>query len=309
MARRPTIRDVAELAGVSTATVSYVLNGTPGQTITPSTRERVRRAADSVGYVPHRIARALREGRSPVVVVNVGTMIGGSTAAPLVEGMAAELRRHGHTLLVTAEPSGISAEVIGAVAPRATLDLAVVTMGEEDDDVVSGVAAGDHAGFAFHTVTQLRYLAERGHRRIAFVGPAEQSPFTRARLAHARRAAHELGLPPLEDATIATDADAEERAEAVRHLTETGVTAVAAFSDDVALAVLAGMATLGLRAPHDLAVIGFDEGTAGHLWSPSLTTVRIDGAAYGRRAARVVLGLPVDEWDRAPSQVVVRESA
>ena len=60
-ARRPTIRDVARLAGVSTATVSYVLNGTPGQTITASTRERVRRAADSVGYVPHRIARALRE--------------------------------------------------------------------------------------------------------------------------------------------------------------------------------------------------------------------------------------------------------
>ena len=308
--RRPTIRDVAELAGVSTATVSYVLNGTPGQTITPSTRERVRRAADSLGYVPHRIARALREGRSPVVVLNVGTMIGGSNVAAFVQGMTAELRRHGHTLLVTSEPHGISAEVIDAVAPRATLDLTVVTMGGEEDDVVSGVAAGDHAGFAFHTVTQLRHLAETGHRRIAFVGPVEQTAFTRARLAHAHHAAHELGLPRLEIATIATTAETGERTEAVRQLAQSGeVTAVAAYSDDVALAVLAGMAVLGLRAPRDLAVIGFDEEAAGHLWSPPLTTVRIDGAAYGHRAARVVLGLPVAEWDRAPSQVVVRESA
>lgn len=66
---------------------------------------------------------------------------------------------------------------------------------------------------------------------------------------------------------------------------------------------------MGLRAPQDLAVIGFDQGAAGRLWRPSLTTVRIDGAAYGRRAARVVLGLPVDEWESAPSEVVVRESA
>lgn len=307
--RRPTIRDVADLAGVSTATVSYVLNGTAGQTITPSTRERVRRAADSVGYVPHRIARALREGRSPVVLLNVGAMIGGSTAATFVEGMTAELRRHGHTLLVTSAPRGISADVIDAVAPRATLDLTVVTMGAEDDDVVSGVAEGDHAGFAFHTVAQLRHLAARGHRRIAFVLPDEQSAFTRTRLAHARRAAHELGLRPPVTAEIAPAVDRGQRADAVRNLTDAGdVTAVAAYSDDIALAVLDGMAALGLRAPEDLAVIGFDEGTTGHLWSPSLTTVRIDGVAYGQRAARVVLGLPVAEWDRPPSHVVVRKS-
>lgn len=294
---------------MSTATVSYVLNGTAGQTITPATRERVRRAADSVCYVPHRIARALREGRSPVVVLNVGSMIGGSTVATLVEGMTDELRRHGYTLLVTSEPRGISTEVIDAVAPRATLDLTVVTMGEADEDFVSGVAAGDHAGFAFHTVAQLRHLAERGHRRIAFVVPDERSHFTRTRTAHARRAAHELGLAPLELVELSLDADREGRADAARNLAAAGdVTAAAAYSDDVALAVLDGMSPLGLRAPHDLAVIGFDEGTTGHLWSPSLTTVRIDGAAYGRRAARVVLGLPVGEWDRAPSQVVVRES-
>lgn len=307
--RRPTIRDVAALAGVSTATVSYVLNGTVGQTITPSTRERVRRAADTVGYVPHRIARALRGGRSPVVLLNVGTMIGGSTVATLVEGMTAELRRHGHTLLVTTEPRGISAEVIDAVAPRATLDLTVVTTGGEEDDVVSGVVRGDHVGFAFHTVAQLRHLTERGHTRIAYVGPAEEAPFALTRLAHARSAAHELGLPPLELAVMPTSTDASSRADVVRQLTgRADVTAVAAYDDDVALAVLDGMATLGLRAPRDLAVIGFDEATIGHLWRPSLTTVRIDGAAYGRRAAHVVLGTPAPEWDGPPSQVVVRES-
>ena len=300
---RPRIRDVAALAGVSTATVSYVLNGTEGQTITPRTRERVRRAADQLGYVPHRIARALREGRSPVVLLNVGTMMGGSTVSALVEGMTAELRRHGHTLLVTSEPRGIGADVIDAVAPRATLDLTVVADGTAEDDVVSGVVAGDHAGFAFHTATQLGHLAARGHRRIAFAVPPGAAPFARARADHARRSAPTLGLAQLAVVEVGP-------IETVRRLVEDPtLTAVATYDDDLALAVLSAMAELGARAPHDLAVIGFDEGLAGALWRPGLTTVRIDGAGYGVRAARVALGLPAPEWTAPPSTVVVRESA
>ena len=61
------------------------------------------------------------------------------------------------------------------------------------------------------------------------------------------------------------------------------MTAIAAFDDEVALRVLAGLADLGLSAPDDLAVIGFDDSRFGAAWRPALTTVRIDGRLFGRR--------------------------
>src|SRR4051794_15670343 len=82
-----TIRDVAGAAGVSVATVSYVLNNTAGQTITERTRDRVRTAADALGYVPHSVARALREGMSRIVLLKVGDMLGGRSLNRFIVGM------------------------------------------------------------------------------------------------------------------------------------------------------------------------------------------------------------------------------
>jgi DNA-binding LacI/PurR family transcriptional regulator len=87
------------------------------------------------------------------------------------------------------------------------------------------------------------------------------------------------------------------------------VTAVAAFDDETALRLLSAMADRGLTAPADLAVIGFDDTGHGEFWRPALTTVRIDAEAYGRRAARAVLGLPTGDTPPAPSTVVVRSTA
>ena len=69
---RATMRDVARASGVSPATVSFVMNDTPGQTISPETRTKVRRAAAELGYTAHPIARALREGASRIIVLDLG---------------------------------------------------------------------------------------------------------------------------------------------------------------------------------------------------------------------------------------------
>lgn len=104
--------------------------------------------------------------------------------------------------------------------------------------------------------------------------------------------------------------DPRTRNETVRALAgKTNVTAVAALNDDVALAVLAAMARLGYRTPEDLAVMGFDDEHQGHLWEPTLTTVRIDTAAYGRRAARSAVNAAAQGWTEAPSEIVQRASA
>ena len=78
----------------------------------------------------------------------------------------------------------------------------------------------------------------------------------------------------------------------------------------MALRVLAAMRSLGLAAPADLAVIGFDDNGYGALTSPTLTTVHIDAEAHGRQAARAVLGLDPDPGHSpAPGRVVIRDSA
>ena len=310
---RPTIRDVAAAAQVSVATVSYVLNNTPGQTIRESTRERVREAAARLGYLPHGVARTLREGTARIVLLNTGDVAIGASLASFIRGMGDELRSLGHTLVVTSAADAARADVprdlIEAVSPRAVLDLATLTSGVENDDTVSGTVEGAHVGFAFQNRQQLRFLKERGHRHIAFVTPQGGEMLPRIRRAQAVSAAADLGIG-LQTLDLDLDGDPEGRQRAVEHLAHRSeVTAVAAYDDDVAVAVLSAMADAGLRAPRDLAVIGFDESPMARLWRPALTTFRIDADGYGRRAARVALGLDPGEWRHAPSQVVIRETA
>ncbi|MFK0287451.1 LacI family DNA-binding transcriptional regulator [Streptomyces sp. NPDC090499] len=97
---RVTLTDVAEASGVSRATVSFVLNDDPRQTISTATRERVLAAARDLGYVPHGIARALREGSSRIVVLNVDHGLEGNFSRSYVLGLDEELAAHDHVLLV-----------------------------------------------------------------------------------------------------------------------------------------------------------------------------------------------------------------
>lgn len=86
------------------------------------------------------------------------------------------------------------------------------------------------------------------------------------------------------------------------------MTAIAAFNDDVALRTLTALHDLGLGAPGDLAVIGFDDTEYGALVTPALTTVHIDAESHGRLAARAALGLDSTGLEPVPARVVVRDS-
>ncbi|PUB19835.1 LacI family transcriptional regulator [Promicromonospora sp. AC04] len=340
---RATLKDVARESGVSSATVSFVLNRTSGQTISAATRERVLAAAARLGYTPHRIARALREGTSRTVLLSTGSGPAGHSLESFIDGLETELGEHGYTLLVVRghRAGALPAGLLETIAPRAVLDPvsayapAAADAGDGAGAASDGADAGDGAGgasggagaadragvadweggwahgLAAHSQTQLRYLVEQGHREIAVALP-EGGPYARLaalRLDYARTAAAELGLPEPPVIRLGSDraaAAAELRGMRKKH---PGVSAIAAFNDDVAFLVLGAMADLELEAPADLAVIGFDESRYGALWRPALTTVRIDAAAYGRRAARGAIGLELGEWPSSPSRVVRRESA
>src|SRR6476620_6496409 len=120
--RRITSADVARRAGVSRATVSYVLNNTSGQSISPATRDRVLEAAAGLGYAPSAAARALRTGRSDVVLCLLPDWPIGVVLGRLLESMSMELARAGLTML-THPGNGDDpvSHVLSAVTPAAVL--------------------------------------------------------------------------------------------------------------------------------------------------------------------------------------------
>jgi DNA-binding LacI/PurR family transcriptional regulator len=303
---RATLNDVAAASGVSRATASFVLRDSPGQSISAATRERVRAAAEALGYVPNGLARALREGTSRIVLLTIDAGLEGHYARTYIQGLDAELAVHEHVLLVRYSADVPTRSVLDTVVPRAVLRFGEPYLtGRELDD--SG--GGWRDGLAAHVTAQVGYLAGRGHTRMALGLPARDTPLRAVRQKFADQAAAALGLPPLVPFTIPADITeaADCRSELVALAGE--VTAVAAFDDDVALRVLTVMRAAGLSAPADLAVIGFDDNGYGALTSPTLTTVHIDAEAHGRQAARLVLGLSAAGLSLVPGQVVVRESA
>ncbi|MET9381199.1 LacI family DNA-binding transcriptional regulator [Streptomyces sp. NPDC002928] len=303
---RVTLSDVARASGVSRATVSFVLNDDPRQTISAATRERVMGAAQDLGYVPHGIARALREGSSRIVVLNVDWGMEGNFSRSYVRGLDEELAEHDHILLVRhghALPEATQ-KVLDAIVPRAVLRLGEVYMQGHEP-----IEQDWSNGFAANAALQIGYLAERGHTRIAMAMPDHEFPLTEARLGFAQEAARRLGLPPLERFVVPRPREAGAAGVEAFLAAHADVTALAAFDDDIALRALTALRDLGLRVPEDVAVIGFDETEYGSLSTPALTTVHIDAEVLGRVAARNALGIDTGGLAPAAGRIVVRTSA
>ncbi|NEA98757.1 LacI family DNA-binding transcriptional regulator [Streptomyces sp. SID13726] len=328
--RRATSADVAREAGVSRATVSYVLNDTPHQRITEATRQRVWEAAARLGYAPSAAARTLRIGRSDIVLGLLPDWPIEHVLGRLIQQLTNALAEHELTFLV--HSSGLPArplrEIWKAMTPAAVLALdefpeseaeAMRTAGVEVVMAVYGDFRGEPRGPLVSEepigAAQARYLAA-SHHRLGYAAPdlGRLDALVRPRLDGVRKVCAELGLPEPEVRTVPLDA--RDAAEAVRGwlAVDAPVTGVCAFNDDVALAVLAGLAHLGLRAPDDLAVIGVDDISYAALSQPPLTTIVRDTDAIARNMARRL----VETLDRRevtadplqdPLRVRVRESA
>ena len=304
--KRVTLRDVAAAAGVSRATAGFVLSDAPGISISAATRQRVRETAQGLGYAPHSIARALREGSSRIIVLSIDSGYEGNYLRTFTQGLDEELAAHDYVLLVRHGHSapGSQQRLIEAISPRAVLRMPdYLASGHEFDD------GGWYGGLAGNVEVQLRYLAGRGHSGIAVAIPDGDPPLGPIRLRFAGEAAARIGLPAPLPLTVPRDRGSS--AAAIRAFLDANpaVTAVAAFDDDVALRILAAARDIGLSVPGELAVIGFDDTAYGALFSPTLTTVHIDAADHGRRTARLVLGLDGNGFTAGPAQVIVRESA
>lgn len=305
--RRATLKDVAAASGVSRATVSFVLNETPNQTISPATRERVLRTARDLGYKAHGLAKALREGASRIVVLHIESNLEGNYSRSYIRGLDQELAAHDHVLLVRhGRPTDAATrQILDAIRPRAVLRFGeIYRTGRELDDV----GGGWHDGLAAHAAMQIRYLTSRGHSRIALATPADP-PLGEVRLRFADQAAQASGADPLVTFVMPRPRSAGASALAAFRAGHPAVTAIAGYDDDTALRTLTALRDLGLSAPADLAVIGFDDTEYGALATPALTTIHIDAEAHGRRAARTALGLDTTGLAPTHGEVITRDSA
>ena len=304
--RRVTSVDVAREAGVSRTTVSYVLNATPHQKIPDSTRQRVLDAAARLGYAPSAAARALQSGRSDVVLYLLPDWPVGPAVTHTLVRLSTALAAHGYTLLAYPRAAGRPvADVWRSIEPAA-----VVSWEDLDPaDVAARRAAGVLVAVALLRgpstaegsleVSQQRigrmqaeHLAAAGHRRLGYADPDDLRVrgFAEPRLDGVRAACTDLGLDEPVVRTVPPDTAAA--ADAVRAWRDAGVTAVCAYNDDVALAVLAGARDAGVDVPGGLAVVGVDDVPAAALAAPPLTTVTTDQEGIAEHiAALVVAGL------------------
>ncbi|WP_158847725.1 LacI family DNA-binding transcriptional regulator [Saccharothrix deserti] len=303
--RRVTSADVAREAGVARSTVSYVLNNTPHQKIPDSTRQRVLDAAAKLGYAPSAAARALRSGRSEVVLCLLPDWPLGYAVGTLVQRMTAAFARHKLTFVVHSDTRAARplSEVWKAITPAAVL--ALDEFSDDDDEAMR--AAGVQVIVAMQAsarrrwremstpenpigALQARHLAA-SHQRLGYAYPDDErvAVFAEPRLAGVREVCAELGLPepdvrmvPLKPATAAEVVQGWLSA-------DPPVTGICAFNDEIAMAVLSGLAHLGLEAPRDMAVVGVDDIPSAAVAHPPLTTVVQDFTAIAEHYADSVV--------------------
>lgn len=335
--KRPTQADVARLAEVSRATVSYVLSGRGDGpiTVTEGTRQRVLKAAEQLGYEPDAAAQSLRLRASKTI----GVLIPDLTNPhywQIVRGAEQEAQSRGYDLLLTntcldqdRERSGVQAllrrridglvllltfgdylgDMLKMLARRRS---PVVLLGVESELYGLDSVNPDYSDGASQL---MKHLLALGHRRIGLVCGVARPTLAQDRLDAYRQGLQMAGLPFDENLVIRCGSTMADGHRAAMQLLQCKPrpTAILAINDLLAFGVLRALAKSGLRVPADLSVAGFDDIDASAYTNPPLTTVQGHAEEMGRIALRLILERMSNaerppQNIRIPAQLIERES-
>lgn len=294
-----TIRDVAKASGVHISTVSRTFSAP--HLVNPETRSRVLACAESLGYRPNRAARALITGRTHNIGLIVAD-IANPFFPPLVKAAESQARQRDYHIFVadSNEDAGVEEDLVLALAkqvdgvllcsPRMSNSLIEQLSREVPVVLINRLVAGLPAvvmDVGQGTRLAVEHLAELGHRDLALLGGPRGSWTSREIRRAATVAARNAGTSlivlgpnfPTEDGGAAA-------AEQVRR---SGVTAVLAYNDLMAIGLLEGLDRLGARVPDDISVVGIDDIALSRLTRPKLTTVANPTGIAGRTAVDMLL--------------------
>ncbi len=325
-----TIRDVAERAHVSVASVSRVLTGAGA--VTEPTRLKVMEAVEALSYVPHSGARSLSTSRTDTVGVILPDLFG-EFFSELIRGMDLAARASGLHLIVSSSHDDASEAAAAIRSMRGRVDGLIVLSPHLDSANLAANLAGrlpvllmnggandagrpsmvvDNVGGG---VAAVEHLLSLGHRRIVHIGGPTGNLEARERQQGYVQAMVAAGQTPQ---VVAGDFTQGSGHAAAMALLNEGVRPQAIFAgnDMMAVGALLAMQDAGVRCPEDVAVVGFDDVPIAALVRPALTTLRIDIAETGRRAMERLVGLIAAPADAAPDDaceivrphLVVRQS-
>jgi LacI family transcriptional regulator, repressor for deo operon, udp, cdd, tsx, nupC, and nupG len=333
--RDATLRDVAQLAGVSARTVSNVVNGYAR--VTEHTRAKVERAIAELGYRPNVLARNLANGRSGQIAVVV-PYLDTPYFAELLQAIIPRARERGYNVLIDQTDGDPAHErelirrggraflfdgMIFSPLGLAQADLSegdptlpLVVLGERVSD-----GSFDHVGIDDIAASReaTAHLIGLGRRRVAAIG---DQPYPTGEAAQLRtrgyRLAHEdAGLPVDESLIIPTPRfNRADGSGAMRLLLDRPdpPDAVFCYSDLVAMGALHEVLERGLRVPEDIALIGYDDIEEGRYSNPTISTVSPDKVgiattAVERLVSRITSDEPLPGIEvRAPHRLIARQS-
>jgi LacI family transcriptional regulator len=334
----PTQSDIARLAGVSRATVSFVLSGRSGGTIavTEETRQRVLQVAKELGYEPNASAVSLRLKKTH----NIGITLPNLSNPHMQEilcGAAQEALEHDYNLLVfytemnsENEKASIRELLRGRIDGLVMLPSFANALQEEfsllserrNPVVIAGnyysqfpeldsVTPGHDRGAAL----VMKHLLDLGHREIGLLFGVPRKPLGKERLDAYTSALREAEIPIEEGLTIETGTSYQDGYEAALRLLQrkSRPTAILAINDVLAVGALHAASDAGLCIPEDLSVAGFDNNDYTAFLNPPLTTVNVNAREIGAQSLRLVVRRIEEperpfEHLRIPFELIVRAS-
>ena len=335
MFKKHTIKDVAREAGVSIATVSFVLNNTPGQVISAEVRKKVDAAAKKLDYHPNAAASGLarkRTGNISIVFYKRGDLISNQYYSFVIQGAVKEAMRRELNLMfsyiesdyakdtrlpkVVRERNTEGAIFIHTVEPQLVKDIesrGIPVVGVDTYPAMMGlnsVSVDDVQGGYW----AVKHLAELEHRHLGAVFAAEDRPSINGRLRGYREACNDFHIK-LKECPCASltfeDGFAGSRKMLSLKRRPTGIVCV---NDEMAAGVITAAHDLGLKVPEDVSIVGFDNIEMSNYTVPPLTTVGTDKEKLGERAVQRLMEIIQDQ--NSPCQqvllaaeLVVRESS
>src|SRR5690606_34236817 len=326
--RRPTLKDVARLAGVSHQTVSRFVSGDPA--LRESNRQRIQAAIDELGYRPNIVARSMRMRRTGLLSVIVPATASPHAPAKMMSAMTTVAHTEGFEVEVVHVAGGVHARTNRAfeLADSGLVE-GVVSLASFDDRVREGTRASGVPILAFPAYDDNLHgagilvdaspmteivgrLAELGHRHFFHVGGPVGHPAASERQAVYERAVSARGL--VSHGAARGPFDGSTGVDAVLGLPDdTPVTAIVCANDELAAGALMGASQRGWAVPARMSVTGWDNRQMGKYMPPGLTTVIVDNALAGRFGMNKLLAtmrgepLPVEDF-RGLNTVVWRGS-
>lgn len=322
-----TIKDIARRAGVSHSTVSRALRGS--HLISMDTAERIRRTALELGYYPSAAARSLKTHSTRVLGVLVSS-IDDPFFSEILQGIEDTARDADYNLFIAASQRDAFRErkIIQAMMEHRTDGVIICSTSFDEQQslgllanggpivVVNNQAAEMYRYSIYHDDVDgsrqvTRHLIQLGHRKIAYLGNALSGRTTMDRLDGFQQEMESAGLPVLDGYVYqAPGGDPQSGRAALEHFLNLSErpTAIFCFNDMMAIGLLQGLRSAGLRVPDDCSVAGFDNIVFSPYTNPPLTTFDQPKRYIGVEAARLLMSLlqePPEERAAGPSKIQI----